>query len=396
MTENIKLKEDNINYNNIEIDKWEDFKNIDINILRGIYSNGFEKPSPIQKKAISPMVDGKDLIAQAQSGTGKTGAFTIGLLNLIDFKKDCVQCIVVSPTRELSIQTKNVIESIGVFLKNLKCKLLIGGTSIDEDINYFLKNKPQILVGCTGRIQDTIKRGLIDTKDINIIVLDEADEMLSTGFKDQIYNIFRYLNENVQVCLFSATIPYQINEIIEKVMREPVKILVKSDMLTLEGIKQYYIALEDDNMKYTTLKDLYQSISVSQCIIYCNSVKRVNDLYDAMIQDNFPVTCIHSNMEKYERTDAFNDFKNGKSRVLVSSNVTARGIDIQQVSTVINFDIPKCVHTYLHRIGRSGRWGRKGTGINFITKRDIRLMKNIEEHYQTEISELPSSFVETR
>jgi superfamily II DNA/RNA helicase len=163
-------------------------------------------------------------------------------------------------------------------------------------------------------------------------------------------------------------------------------------MLTLEGISQFHINIEDDQGKYLTLKDLYDSLSVSQCIIYCNSVKRVQDLHSALLEDGYPVGAIHSGMDKQQRVESYKDFKQGKTRVLVSSNVTARGIDVQQVSIVINFDVPKCVHTYLHRIGRSGRWGRKGIGINFVTKRDFRYIKNIEQHYQTQIRELPANY----
>jgi superfamily II DNA/RNA helicase len=175
-------------------------------------------------------------------------------------------------------------------------------------------------------------------------------------------------------------------------MRHPVKISVAAEMLTLDGIKQYFVALNDDVEKYATLKDIYQSISLSQCIIYCNSVKRVADLYDAMTEDHFPVCCIHSNMEKGEREASLDQFRAGSARVLISSNVTARGIDVQQVSTVINFDLPRDAHTYLHRIGRSGRWGRKGTGINFITKRDTQMIRDIESYYKTQIDELPANF----
>ena len=196
------------------------------------------------------------------------------------------------------------------------------------------------------------------------MILDEADEMLSVGFKEQVYEIFQYMNNDIQIALFSATMPPEIESLTEKFMRNPIKILVKAEMLTLEGISQYYIALEDDVGKFIALKDLYESISVSQCIIYCNSIKRVGELYNAMIEDCFPVCCIHSGMDKQERLDSYNEFIKGKFRVMISSNVTARGIDVQQVSTVINFDVPKCPRTYLHRIGRSGRWGRKGVGIN--------------------------------
>ena len=216
--------------------------------------------------------------------------------------------------------------------------------------------------------------------------------MLSSGFKEQVYNIFHYLPQNVQITLFSATMPHELYNLTDKFMRNPIKILVKTEMLTLEGINQYYINIRDDNIKYETLKDLFSTFSVSQCIIYCNSIKRVSDLYDAMINDEYPVCQIHSNMLKDERHKNYMDFTRGVYRVLISSNVTARGIDIQQVETVINFDIPNNVHTYLHRIGRSGRWGRKGVGINFITRRDYKIMKEIESYYNTEIKELPDDY----
>jgi len=235
-----------------------------------------------------------------------------------------------------------------------------------------------------------MRRNVIVSKKIKMVVIDEADEMLSAGFKEQLYNIFQYFNNEIQVVLFSATLPENIFEITDKFMRNPVKITIKADRLTLEGISQYFVALDDDMQKYSTLKDLFTFISLSQSIIYCNSVKRVMDLYTAMKEDNFPVCCIHSAMEKAERDESFTNFRTGKSRVLISSNVTARGIDIQQVSVVINFDVPKCVHTYLHRIGRSGRWGRKGVGLNFITRRDVYKIKEIEEYYACEINELPA------
>jgi translation initiation factor 4A len=226
------------------------------------------------------------------------------------------------------------------------------------------------------------------------LVLDEADEMLSSGFNEQIYNIFQYMPTDIQVALFSATMPPELYALTEKFMRNPVNIQVKADQLTLEGIQQHYVALDDDVQKYMTLKDLFKSISVSQCIIFCNSTKRVADLHEAMLFDGFPVCCIHSGMDKADRDKAYTEFKVGHHRVLISSNVTARGIDIQQVSTVINFDMPQDPHIYLHRIGRSGRWGRKGVGINFVTRRDMRIKKEIESYYGTTITELPSNFME--
>lgn len=377
-----------------QIEKWDD---LDINplVLRGIYSYGFESPSPIQKKAIRPMVKKRDIIAQAQSGTGKTGCFTIGTLSNIDTSKNEVQAMILSPTRELSQQTKSVLDSLGNFMKNLRTQLLIGGTSTDECIKQLKENTPHVVIGCPGRVYDMLRRKKIKQSTLRLIVLDEADEMLSSGFKEQVYNIFQYMPSEIQVALFSATMPGDLVTLTDKFMRNPIKVLVKAEQLTLEGIAQFYVAVDDDAIKYECLKDIYSSISLSQCIIYCNSVKRVQDLHDAMVSDNFPVCQIHSSMSKEDRSNSYKEFKSGRYRVLISSNVTARGIDVQQVNTVINFDLPKCVHTYLHRIGRTGRWGRKGVGINFITKRDIRKLKEIEAHYKTIIKEMPSNWTDS-
>jgi superfamily II DNA/RNA helicase len=375
-----------------EFDKWEDLEGIiSEELMRGIYAYGFDRPSLIQQKALLTIFDKKDIIAQAQSGTGKTGVFTIGVLQKVDTEVNKTQAMILAPTRELAKQIYDVITSIGSMIKNIRFHLLIGGTSTDEDAHQLKTIMPHIIVGCPGRVYDMMRRNHINSKDINLLVLDEADEMLSVGFKDQIYNIFQYLSPDIQVGLFSATMPNELQSLTDKFMRNPVRILVKSEMLTLEGIKQYYVALNDDNQKYATLKDIFNIISMSQCIIYCNSIKRVMDLTDAMINDGFPVCCIHSNMDKSKRDEAYTDFKAGKHRVLISSNVTSRGIDVQQVRTVLNFDLPKCIFNYLHRIGRSGRWGRKGTAINFVTRWDIKTMKDIERHYHTIVDELPSN-----
>ena len=372
------------------ITKWDDL-DIDVNILRGIYAMGFENPSPIQSKAILPIINEKDIIAQAQSGTGKTAAFTIGALSRINLKSETTQVLILSPTHELTKQIASVISGIGSMMEGLSVKILIGGSSIEQDAISLKKTIPHIIVGCPGRVYDMMYRNYIISKNIKLMILDEADEMLSFGFKEQVYDIFTHCDSNVQVALFSATLPSNIYSITSKFMRDPIKISVTADNLTLEGIKQYFIAVNDDREKYDVLKNLYSFIELSQCIIYSNSVKRVVELFEAMKQDQFPVCAIHSNMDKFERDIAFTEFKSGKARVLISSNVTARGIDIQQVSVVINFDIPKDVHTYIHRIGRSGRWGRKGTAINFITRRDIDKIKEIETYYNTQIDEFPGT-----
>lgn len=373
------------------IENWDEL-NIKQELLRGIFAYGFEKPSEIQKKSIPIMITGKDVIAQAQSGMGKTGAFSISTLELIDCSKPKLQALLLAPTHELVKQTMNVIKSLGSIFPQLVVKSLIGGTSIQDDAEDIRNNCPHIIVGCAGRVYDMFRRKYIVAKDIKVLVLDEADEMLSRGFKDQIYNIFQYMNENIQVALFSATLPPDIMALTKKFMRDPVEITMEVEKLNLECITQYYIAMRDDSDKYDTLKDLFSTISVSQCIIYCNSVKRVSELHKAMIEEGFSVCCIHSSMDKVERDREFHQFRSGGYRVLISSNVTARGIDIQQVSTVINFDITKDPHTYLHRIGRSGRWGRKGMAINFITKFDVPIVKKIEAYYDIKMEELPASF----
>jgi|UniRef100_A0A6C0CK95 translation initiation factor 4A len=373
-----------------EANNWDEL-NLKDNLLRGIFSYGFENPSPIQAKAIKPIINNKDVIAQAQSGTGKTGAFTVSALQCVDEKKREIQALIMAPTRELAIQIHKVCSNLGDFIENLDVQLVIGGKSMDSDVKE-LDNKPQIIVGTPGRVHDLIRRKKINTKTIKLMILDEADEMLSSGFKEQVYNIFQFLSNDVQLCLFSATLPLEIQNLTEKFMRDPVKILVKTEAITLEGIKQYYVAVENDNTKYETLKDLFAALSVSQCIIYCNSIKRVADLAEALQKDGFPVSSIHSALEKDEREEAYKEFCNGKTRVLISTNLTARGIDVQQVSKVINFDIPKNIHQYIHRIGRSGRWGRKGMGINFVTRRDIKKLKEIEQYYDTQIEELPINF----
>jgi translation initiation factor 4A len=339
-------EEDKVIESNIPvIENWDEMNLCD-NLIRGIYSYGFEKPSEIQKKSIPSIIEGRDIIAQAQSGMGKTGAFSIGTLQRIDISKKEVQAILLAPTHELAKQTQNVIKAIGSQIPDLRVKVLIGGTNIQDDLQDIKDNCPHILVGCAGRVYDMFRRRYINGQSIKIMVLDEADVMLSTGFKEQIYNIFQYFSSDIQVAIFSATLPPDIINLTDKFMRNPVKITMAAEKLNLECITQYYIALRNDSDKFDVLKDLFSFISLSQCIIYCNSVNRVVDLYDAMIKDQFSVCCIHSSMDKVEREREFQRFKLGEFRVLISSNVTARGIDIQQVSTVINFDITKCPHKY--------------------------------------------------
>jgi len=357
-------------------------------LLRGIYSYGFEVPSAIQQRAIRPVVDGRDTIAQAQSGTGKTGAFVIGALQQIDYLNRFCQVVVLSPTRELAVQTHRVVFALGDYL-HVRAYLCMGGTDTQKDRRE-LREGQQLVVGTPGRIAHLIRQGSLRTDDIRVFVLDEADEMLSEGFKGQIYEIFKSLSPSVQVCLFSATLPPEILEMTQKFMRDPVRVLVKKDELTLEGIRQFYVAVEKEDWKLDVLCDLYESLTISQAIIYCNTQRKVDTLTAEMEKRDFTVSAIHAGLGHDERMLVMKQFKAGASRVLISTDLLARGIDVQQVNLVINYDLPREVENYLHRIGRSGRYGRKGTAINFVTDFDVRKMKDIEKYYHTQIEELPA------
>jgi translation initiation factor 4A len=373
-------------------EKWDDM-DIPTDLLRGVFSYGFDLPSEIQKKAIMPIVSGRDVLIQAQSGSGKTGTFTIGALSRIDVTEKTTQALILAPTHELAKQITRVVVGLGSMLPDLTVKTLIGGTSVRDDIESMESNVPHVIVGCTGRVCDLIYKRHIDLSSLRIIVLDEADEMLSQGFGEQIQDLFKqYISIKTQVALFSATMPPEMVRMTQKMLQNPVRVRVNAEELSLKGIQQYYIALPNDDIKYDSIKDLFSVLTVSKCIIYCNSVKRVERLAFSLDRDGFSVCSIHGSMSKEERNQVFELFRTGDARLMVSSDITARGIDIQQVSTVVNFDVPHNVHTYLHRIGRGGRWGRKGYAINLVTPRDIMDLRRIESQYTVKIEELPSGF----
>lgn len=362
--------------------------NLKPNIVRGIFGYGYETPSAIQQRAILPITEGRDVLAQAQSGTGKTATFTISALQRIDENEKATQALILAPTRELALQIQNVITHIGLYL-NVTVHASIGGTSTLDDIEAF-KSGVQIVVGTPGRVYDMIERGSFKTDKVKMFILDEADEMLSSGFKEQIYNIFRLLPETTQVVLLSATMPQDVLEVTTKFMNNPVRILVKKDELTLEGIKQFYINVEQENFKFDCLCDLYDSISVTQTVIFCNTRSKVEMLTTRLKGENFTVSAIHADLPQSERDTIMNEFRSGSSRILISTDLLARGIDVQQVSLVINYDLPANKENYIHRIGRGGRFGRKGVAINFVTDQDVGMMREIEKFYSTQIEEMPA------
>jgi len=356
-------------------------------LLRGIYANAFEKPSRIQERAIVPVVKGRDTIAQAQSGTGKTATFSIACLERVNKEVDTCQALILAPTRELAQQIFRVVSDLGMYMEGIRIHACVGGSAVRNDIMK-LKEGMHIIVGTPGRVYDMICRNALKLEGLRMFVLDEADEMLSRGFKDQIYDIFQYLPKEVQVGLFSATFDTEILKMTQQFMRDPVRILVKKEQLTLEGIRQFYVDV-DERWKLDTLCDLYESLTINQCIIYCNRRHRVEWLAEQMGNKDFTVSAMHGQMDAEKRRLIMLEFRTGSSRVLITTDLLARGIDVAQVSLVINYDLPMHRENYIHRIGRGGRFGKKGVAINFVSPADVQKLRELEQFYATQVEELP-------
>lgn len=388
---NINNQNDQNNQSN-EITQYKEFEQMGLkeSILRGIYAYGFEHPSKIQSLAICPIIKGGDIIAQAQSGTGKTGTFVISTLERVDESIEGTQCIIVSHTRELAIQTQKVALALSHYTK-INFVLCIGKTNI-QDARRELKNGPTVANGTPGRILDMINRKYLLTDKVKMLVLDEADEMLSSSFREQVKSIILSLPEDVQICIFSATMPQEALEITTRFMINPTRILVKHDELTLEGIKQFYVNVRENQYKFLTLCDIYQNLSIAQSIIFVNTKKCAEILNKKLTEKGFTVSMIHSEMEQTERTEIMTNFRAGSTRILISTDLLARGIDVHQVSLVINYDIPSDKECYIHRIGRSGRFGRRGRAINFATDRDLWKIEDLQRYYETQINELPENY----
>jgi translation initiation factor 4A len=360
------------------------------NLLRGIYGYGFEKPSAIQQLAIRPIQQGLDVIAQAQSGTGKTGAFLISTISVIDKRLHEPQVLILAPTRELAIQIYNNAVGLNTYTK-YDIGLLIGGNdhNVNQNGEKTFREDCQLIIGTPGKVFYMMNKHFLRSGSLKIVCLDEADEMLNSCFKDQLYEIFRFIPKTTQVCIFSATITEETLDLTTKFMNNPLKILVKNEELTLEGIVQYYVNVDEEQFKFEVLADLYRFLSINQTIIYCNSKKKCQQIHHRLEQNNFTVSSIHSDMSQQERNAVIQKFRLGGVRILLATDIIARGIDVQQVSTVINFDLPLKKEIYIHRIGRSGRYGRKGMAINFVTKNDFSYLKQIESFYGTTIEAFP-------
>jgi translation initiation factor 4A len=341
------------------------------------------------------MRDHRDILAQAQSGTGKTGTFVIGGLCAIDTKLNEVQMVVLCPTRELADQTASVAKGIGAYM-DLRVHTLTGGTSVSEDIAVVTQMKgadphvPHLVVATPGRLYDLLHRKAIQPKTIRVLVLDEADQMLEARFREQVHCILSMgWSDRTQVALLSATMIPEIATVAKSLLNNPVTILLEPDDVTLDGIKQWYVKVDREEYKLDTLCDIYEHLSIQQATIFVNTRTRAEWLGEQMRSRGFDLDCIHGDMPISERKSRMSDFRTGKCRVLISTDLIARGIDVQQISAVINYELPIKRENYIHRIGRSGRYGRKGASINLVTDREMRAQSEIESFYNTKISVLP-------
>ena len=377
---------------NVEVHTSFDTLGLKEDLLRGIYSYGFEKPSAVQQRAILPILKGRDVIVQSQSGTGKTAVFCLGALQSVNVTEREAQVIILSPTRELAEQSQKVCLALGDYM-NVQVHCCVGGKRVSDDMKA-LESGVHIVSGTPGRVFHMISERHLSTRKVKMLILDEADEMLKKGFKEQVYDIYRFLPPSTQVVLVSATLPQDILEMTHKFMNDPFRILVKRDELTLEGIKQFFVAVEKEQWKFDTLCDLYDTLTITQAVIFCNTRQKVDWLADKMRASNFTVVAMHGEMPQKERDQIMTQFRSGKARVLITTDIWGRGLDVQQVSLVISYDLPANRELYIHRIGRSGRFGRKGVAINFVKDDDIRILRDIEQFYSTQIDEMPMNVAE--
>jgi translation initiation factor 4A len=359
-------------------------------LLRGIYSMGYSMPSEIQRKAIRPMMTGNDIIAQAQSGTGKTATFLIGSLQQVDPELFKPQVIILCPNHELAQQIYYNYDCLAQYMR-LRSALLIGGTSVDDNIKSLDKGV-QFIVGTPGRVYDMMKRYVLKTDKLRCFVIDEADEMLDRGFKDQLYEIVQFIPSKCQMAIFSATMPPSALELTQQFMNpDATRILVQPEHVTLDGIKQYYLGVDNDNWKFDTLCELYERLQINQTIIFVNSRRKAEAIKEKLEERNFTVGLIYGEMKQMERDRIMRSFRTGDCRIMIATDVIARGIDVQQVSVVINYDIPRQCETYIHRIGRTGRYGRKGVAINFVTVKEVSQIEKLQRFYDTKIDCLPTN-----
>jgi superfamily II DNA/RNA helicase len=358
-------------------------------LLRGVYGLGFEHPSDVQQRAIMLAASGRDIIIQAQSGTGKTGTFSIATLQQLDPTLRQVQAIVLSPTRELAAQTRDVMQELGMY-RGLESLLTIGGQGMRTDIDALRSGRIHVVCGTPGRLEDHLRAGRINAATVRVLVLDEADAMLEKNFLDQIRDILGLLPQDMQIMVVSATLSPAVLELTHNFLAaDHHRVLVRKEELTLKGLSQFYVNCEEARFKFDVLLDLYEVLSLQQSVIFCNTRRRVQEVAEYLRARDFPVSEIHSDMDQHERMSILCAFRRGESRVLVATDIIARGIDVQQISVVVNFELPPDHAFYIHRIGRSARHGRRGVAINLIAGRDVDTIADLEQLYVTDIKEMP-------
>jgi len=370
--------------------KHDSFDNLNLKpaLLEGVYLYGFKKPSKIQIKGIQSLNTGRDCLLQSQSGTGKTATYLLGVMNRLEHNHKC-QGLVITPTRELSEQVYNVASEISK-KSEFKVGKCIGGTSLYESKKQ-LKNA-NLVIGTVGRINHMIEENRLQLHSLKFIVMDEADDMLADGFSKKLNNIFESIPDGTQVCLISATLSRNVFNASKKLMHDPVKVLLKKEEIAVDLISQFYLDVEVEDYKFEVLLDLYNLISTSQAIIFCNTIRKVKWLTENLQEKNFPITAIHGKMTQQERNEIVKEFRDGKTRLLLTTDLLARGIDIPQVNLVINYDLPPNKETYIHRIGRCGRFGKKGIAITLVKMEDpmdVKALNKMKNFYNMEINELP-------
>lgn len=353
----------------------------------GIFEKGFERPSPVQEEAIPVALQGKDVLARAKNGTGKTASFVIPVLEKVDTREPHIQALLMVPTRELALQTAQVTKELGKHIQGLEVMVTTGGTTLRDDI-LRLQHPVHVLVATPGRVVDLANKRTAKLDRCRIIVLDEADKLLSQEFTELMAEIYNFLPSDRQSLLFSATFPVTVQEFADRYLRNRYEINLMEE-LTLRGVTQYY-AFVEERQKIHCLNTLFNRLQINQSIIFCNSVNRVELLAKKITQLGYSCYYIHARMQQQHRNRVFHDFREGHCRNLVCSDLITRGIDIQAVNVVINFDFPKYAETYLHRIGRSGRFGHLGLAINFVTYEDRYNVYRIERELDTEIKAIPA------
>lgn len=371
------------------------FDNLDINkdILKGIYLYGFNKPSKIQIKGIQAISTKKDCIIQSQSGTGKTATYLIGILNNIQCNNTC-QAIIIAPTRELALQVFEVAFEITKYSK-VKVSLLIGGTNVSDNISDI--QNTNIVIGTLGRLNHLILYKKLNIKNLKMLAVDEADNILVDGVPNDLQKIYDIIPNDCQNILISATLSSNVFTLSDKLMDDPVKILLKKTEIAVDLISQFYVDVEEEEYKLDVLLDLYNIISSTQAIIFCNTIRKVTWLTEQLTEKNFSITTIHGKMSQSERNLVVEDFRNSKTRLLLTTDLLARGIDIPQVNLVINYDLPINKETYIHRIGRCGRFGKKGLSITMVKmedNNDVKLLNKMKNYYKLDINEIPENIDE--